>query len=127
MLNGVHHAAIICSDYKVSKDFYVSVLGLEIIAENYRRDKGSYKLDLKLPDGSQLELFSFPDPPLRVNRPEAQGLRHIAFSVDSINDVVESLRKKGVSVEDIRIDEFTGKKYTFFSDPDNLPLELYEN
>ncbi|MAA67084.1 MAG: hypothetical protein CL581_20185 [Alteromonadaceae bacterium] len=126
MLNGIHHAAIICSDYEKSKHFYVSVLGLEVIAENYRQARDSYKLDLKLPDGSQVELFSFPDRPPRPSYPEAQGLRHLAFSVSSIDDVVAQLTATGVEVEPVRIDEYTGKRYTFFSDPDDLPLELYE-
>ena len=126
MLNGIHHAAIICSDYEKSKHFYVSVLGLEVIAENYRQARDSYKLDLKLPDGSQVELFSFPDRPPRPSYPEAQGLRHLAFSVSSIDDVVAQLTATGVEVEPVRIDEYTGKRYTFFNDPDDLPLELYE-
>lgn len=126
MLKGIHHAAIICSDYAVSKNFYVEVLGLQVIAENYRAERGSYKLDLKLPDGSQIELFSFPDRPCRPSYPEAQGLRHLAFVVDSVEAVRAHLQDCGIAVEDIRVDEYTGKKFTFFSDPDNLPLELYE-
>lgn len=126
MLNGIHHAAIICSDYERSKHFYVSVLGLEVIAENYREARDSYKLDLKLADGSQVELFSFPDRPPRPSYPEAQGLRHLAFSVSSIDEVVTQLSANGVEVEPVRVDEYTGKRYTFFSDPDDLPLELYE-
>ncbi len=126
MLKGIHHAAIICSDYEVSKHFYVSILGLEIIAENYRAERDSYKLDLKLPDGSQIELFSFPNRPARPSYPEAQGLRHLAFGVPTIEHVVAHLESNDVAVEPIRVDEYTGKKYTFFSDPDDLPLELYE-
>lgn len=126
MLNSIHHAAIICSDYKISKAFYVSILGLEVIAENYRESRDSFKLDLKLPDGSQIELFSFPNSPARPSYPEAQGLRHLAFSVTSIESVKEHLTSQGVDVEPIRVDGFTLKKYTFFSDPDGLPLELYE-
>ena len=126
MLKGIHHAAIICSDYEKSKQFYVEVLGLSVVAENYRSDRNSYKLDLALPDGSQIELFSFPDRPKRPSYPEAQGLRHLAFKVDSLDVCIAQLTASGVSVEPIRIDEYTGKKYTFFSDPDDLPLELYE-
>lgn len=126
MLKGIHHAAIICSDYQKSKYFYVSVLGLEVVAENYRADRESYKLDLKLPDGSQIELFSFPERPIRPSFPEAQGLRHLAFSVTSIDEVLDQLTANGVDVEPVRVDEYTGKRFTFFSDPDKLPLELYE-
>jgi glyoxylase I family protein len=126
MLRGIHHAAIICSYYEKSRNFYVSILGLEVIAENYRGERDSYKLDLRLPDGSQIELFSFPRSPERLSYPEAQGLRHLAFLVSSIEAEVEHLKSYGVPVEPVRVDEYTGKKYTFFSDPDNLPLELYE-
>jgi len=126
MLKGIHHAAIICSDYKKSKHFYSSILGLEVIAENYRKDRDSYKLDLKLPDGGQIELFSFPGSPERPSYPEASGLRHLAFFVSSIEDFVKHLESAAVEVEPIRVDEYTGRKYTFFSDPDELPLELYE-
>ncbi|WP_428035401.1 SMU1112c/YaeR family gloxylase I-like metalloprotein [Amphritea sp.] len=126
MLAGVHHVAIICSDYPQSKHFYVSILGLEVIAENYRADKDSYKLDLRLPDGSQIELFSFPDRPARPSYPEALGLRHLAFSVGSIEAAVAHLTQHGITTEPVRTDEYTGKQYTFFSDPDNLPLELYQ-
>lgn len=127
MLNGIHHVAIICSDYQKSKSFYTRVLGFEIIAETYRQQRDSYKLDLALADGTQIELFSFPNPPKRVNTPEAQGLRHLAFRVDSVEDVVAYLKSKNIDVEAIRIDELTGKKFTFFQDPDGLPLELYQN
>ena len=126
MLKGIHHVAIICSDYEKSKHFYVSILGCEIIAENYRAERDSWKLDLQLPDGVQIELFSFPTPPERVSRPEARGLRHLAFQVDSVEEFVAHLTKHGIDAESIRIDEFTGKKFTFFADPDGLPLELYE-
>lgn len=125
-LNGIHHVAIICSDYNRSRHFYVEVLGLQVLAENYRAERDSWKLDLRLPDGSQLELFSFPNPPPRPSRPEAQGLRHLAFQVKDIQQQVEHLVTQGVEVEPIRVDEFTGMRYTFFQDPDNLPLELYE-
>lgn len=126
MLNSIHHAAIICSDYERSKHFYVSILGLEVIAENYREHRDSFKLDLKLPSGGQIELFSFPNPPPRPSSPEAQGLRHLAFNVESVEAVKTYLISQGIEVEPIRIDEYTNKKFTFFSDPDGLPLELYE-
>ncbi|WP_323845422.1 VOC family protein [Microbulbifer magnicolonia] len=126
MLEGIHHAAIICSDYRVSKHFYAGILGLEIIAENYRQARDSYKLDLRLPDGSQIELFSFPDRPPRPSYPEALGLRHLAFRVGNVEQSVAQLASAGVEVEPIRVDEYTGKKFTFFTDPDGLPLELYE-
>ena len=122
----IHHVAIICSDYERSKRFYVEVLGLRIIAENFRADRGSYKLDLALDDGKQIELFSFPDPPLRASYPEARGLRHVAFSVDNIDEAVAALRACNVACEATRIDQATGKRFTFFHDPDGLPLELYE-
>lgn len=126
MLKRIHHVALICSDYNVSKRFYTEVLGLKVIAENYRKARDSYKLDLALPDGSQLELFSFPNAPARPSYPEAQGLRHLAFSVDSVDEFSDYLRKQCVEVEPVRVDEYSGRKYTFFSDPDGLPLELYE-
>lgn len=127
MLKGIHHTAIICTNYEVSKHFYTNVLMLNVLAENYREHRDSYKLDLALPDGSQIELFSFPDAPKRPSYPEAQGLRHLAFKVEFINHVVTHLIANNVEVEPIRLDEYTGKKYTFFNDPDGLPLELYEN
>lgn len=127
MLNGIHHTAIICSDYDKSKAFYTQVLELKVLAETYREQRQSYKLDLALPDGSQIELFSFPNPPARVNNPEARGLRHLAFAVDSVEEAVKALNAKGVAVEPIRVDELTGKPFTFFKDPDGLPLELYQN
>ncbi|PMJ99289.1 hypothetical protein BCU12_21025 [Vibrio sp. 10N.261.55.A7] len=126
IVESIHHVAIICSDYQRSKAFYTDVLGLSIIAENYRESRDSYKLDLALPNGGQIELFSFPNPPERPSRPEAQGLRHLAFVTDSVEAAVSELNALGVEVEPIRIDEFTGKKFTFFQDPDGLPLELYE-
>jgi len=125
-LQGFHHVAIICSDYSRSKWFYTQVLGLTIIAETYRASRQSYKLDLALPDGSQIELFSFPCPPARVNNPEALGLRHLAFGVADLAAAVAELQSKGMAVEPVRIDELTGKRFTFFADPDGLPLELYE-
>lgn len=127
MLNRIHHIALICSDYERSKRFYTDVLGLTVISENYRRERRSYKLDLALPDGSQLELFSFPDSPQRPSYPEALGLRHLAFAVSNIDQAVEHLQDHGVAVEAIRVDEFTGKRFTFFQDPDQQPIELYED
>ena len=126
MLKSIHHAAIICSDYQISKHFYVSILGLELIAENYRAERDSFKLDLKLPNGGQIELFSFPNSPERPSFPEALGLRHLAFNVESVESVKAYLLSQGVDVEPIRVDEYTNRKFTFFSDPDGLPLELYE-
>ncbi|TAA48232.1 SMU1112c/YaeR family gloxylase I-like metalloprotein [Corallincola spongiicola] len=126
MLKGVHHMAIICSDYPRSKHFYCEILGLKIIAENYRAERRSYKLDLGLPDGTQIELFSFPNAPERPSYPEAQGLRHLAFAVSSMNEMVAYLSDHDINSEPIRIDEYTGKRYTFFADPDGLPIELYE-
>ncbi len=127
MLKRIHHAAIICSDYSRSKAFYVDALGLAVVAENYREARDSYKLDLALPDGSQIELFSFPDAPKRPSYPEAQGLRHLAFCVDDVEQVKHELELKGIEVEPIRVDEFTGKQFTFFADPDGLPLEVYQS
>lgn len=126
VLQTVHHVALICSDYAKSKHFYTKILGLKIIAENYRVARDSWKLDLALPDGAQLELFSFPRPPARPSRPEACGLRHLAFVVRDLEVYVEWLESNGVVVEPVRIDEFTHKRFTFFQDPDGLPLELYE-
>lgn len=126
MFNAIHHVAIICSDYPTSKHFYTQVLGLKVIAENYREARDSYKLDLALPNGSQVELFSFPGAPNRPSFPEAQGLRHLAFLVDDVDQVKAYLESNDVEVEPIRIDEFTGKAFTFFQDPDGLPLEIYQ-
>ncbi|MEZ8086121.1 VOC family protein [Vibrio sp. 10N.222.54.B12] len=126
MLKGIHHAAIICSNYDASKHFYTEILKLEIIAENYREARQSYKLDLALPNGAQIELFSFPNAPERPSFPEAQGLRHLAFCVDDVQQIKSYLEEQRIEVEQIRIDEFTGKAFTFFADPDGLPLELYE-
>ncbi|NRA71423.1 MAG: VOC family protein [Gammaproteobacteria bacterium] len=126
MLKSIHHAAIICSDYQQSKHFYHVVLGLEIIAENYRAEQDSYKLDLKLPEGGQIELFSFEGAPIRPSFPEAQGLRHLAFTVECVDKIAQYLISQGVAVEPIRVDPYTDKKFTFFSDPDGLPLELYQ-
>ncbi|MGL5431160.1 MAG: SMU1112c/YaeR family gloxylase I-like metalloprotein [Vibrio sp.] len=126
MLKRIHHAAIICSDYPCSKAFYTEILGLRIVAENYRAERDSYKLDLALPDGSQIELFSFAHPPARASFPEAQGLRHLAFAVEDVAHCKTQLEQQGIEVEPIRIDQYTGKAYTFFADPDGLPLELYQ-
>ena len=126
MLNRLHHAAIICSDYARSKRFYVEVLGLRIVAENFRAARQSWKLDLALPDGAQIELFSFPDAPPRPSWPEAQGLRHLAFEVDDVQACKAQLEAQGIAVEPVRVDEFTGKAFVFFADPDGLPLELYQ-
>lgn len=126
-LQGIHHIAIICSDYQRSKDFYTRVLGFAVIGEHYREARGSWKLDLGLPGGGQIELFSFPDPPARPSRPEARGLRHLAFAVEDVGAWSAYLRSHGVRVEEERIDEYTGRRFTFFADPDGLPLELYES
>jgi glyoxylase I family protein len=124
---GIHHVAIICSDYQQSKKFYIEVLGFKIIQETYRAERNSYKLDLQVGNsGEQIELFSFPNPPKRVNRPEACGLRHLAFVVDNLDRSVAQLKAHKIAVEEIRVDELTGKRFTFFADPDGLPLELYE-
>jgi glyoxylase I family protein len=126
-LNSIHHLAIICSDYQVSKHFYTEVLGLKILNEVYRTDRHSYKLDLSVNGRYQIELFSFPEPPERVSDPEARGLRHIAFETDDLTQSVNLLNRMGVNTEQIRLDEFTGKKFVFFQDPDGLPIELYES
>ena len=126
MFNRIHHIAIICSDYARSKRFYVETLGLEIVREVYREDRKSFKLDLKVGETYQLELFSFPDPPDRPSRPEACGLRHIAFEVDNVEAAARELSAKGIALEPIRIDEYTNKRFTFFRDTDDLPIEIYE-
>ena len=126
LFHGIHHIAIICSDYEISKHFYTKILGFNIIQEVYRKERKSYKLDLQLPGYARIELFSFESPPKRVSSPEACGLRHLAFRVDNIASVLKYLEENGIQCEPIRIDEYTGKRYTFFKDPDDLPLELYE-
>lgn len=126
MLKSIHHIAVICSDYERSKRFYTEVLGLEIIREVYRLERQSYKLDLALNGHYVIELFSFPDPPPRPSRPEAAGLRHLAFAVEDIDKAVANLHAHEVITEPIRIDPYTSKRFTFFTDPDGLPLELYE-
>jgi glyoxylase I family protein len=125
-LNRVHHIAIICSDYQRSKQFYCDILGLKIVREVFRAERNSYKLDLEVNGLYQIELFSFPNPVARPSHPEACGLRHLAFEVDNIGEAVSEIINQGVIVEPIRIDEFTGKRFTFFADPDGLPIEFYE-
>lgn len=125
-LQKLHHVAIIASDYARSKDFYTRILGLKIISETHRIERNSHKLDLALLDGTQIELFSFPSPPPRRSYPEACGLRHLAFSVTHLDREVAELEAMGVPVEVVRLDDLTGKRFTFFADPDGLPIELYE-
>ena len=125
-LNKVHHIAIICSDYQRSLDFYTHVLGLRVLAEHYREERQSYKTDLALGDDYIIELFSFPSPPSRLTRPEAAGLRHLAFEVDNIDEAVRELDALGINHETVRTDEYTSKRFLFFQDPDGLPIELYE-
>lgn len=125
-LSRIHHVAIICSDYERSRRFYTETLGLPVIRETWRPERRSWKLDVAVGDHAQIELFSFPDAPPRPSFPEAQGLRHLAFATDDLDACVVSLRAAGVSVEPVRLDELTGKRFVFFADPDGLPLELYE-
>tara|TARA_R110002126_G_scaffold16146_3_gene65033 strand:- start:1434 stop:1823 length:390 start_codon:yes stop_codon:yes gene_type:complete len=122
----IHHIAIICDDYQRSKKFYTDVLGLEILQEIYRTERDSFKLDLALNGKYIIELFSFPNPPKRVSRPEAVGLRHLSFSVGDLEESIEFLTNHRIATEPIRIDETTGKRFTFFADPDGLPIEFYE-
>ncbi|RXG20853.1 SMU1112c/YaeR family gloxylase I-like metalloprotein [Leeuwenhoekiella aequorea] len=126
MLKGVHHIAIICSNYSISRKFYTEVLKLEILKETYREERKSYKLDLALNGNYIIELFSFENPPKRNSRPEANGLRHLAFSVENLDAAIQKLQSKTIQTEPIRVDPITGKRFTFFEDPDKLPLELYE-
>jgi len=125
-LNSIHHIAVICSDYEKSKTFYTEILGLEVIQEVYRKERDSYKLDLALNGQYVIELFSFPNPPQRPSRPEAVGLRHLAFSTSDLDACIAELAKHQIESEPIRIDEFTGKRFTFIADPDDLPIEFYE-
>lgn len=125
-INGVHHIAIICSDYERSKYFYTKILGFNVLREVYREERRSYKLDLEVAGQYQIELFSFPEPALRPSRPEAAGLRHLAFEVNDIEQATSAVNTHGVVTETVRIDEFTGKRFTFFADPDGLPIEFYE-
>lgn len=126
MLHSIHHIAIICSDYAVSKRFYIEILGLTVIREVYREERQSWKLDLALNGEYVIELFSFPDPPKRPSYPEATGLRHLAFATDDLESEINRLSELGVTTEYIRMDEHTGFLYTFLADPDGLPIELYE-
>lgn len=121
LVRGTHHAAVICSDYARSKTFYTEVLGLTVVAEVYRAARDSYKLDLKLPDGTQVELFSFPNPPPRPSYPEACGLRHLAFAVADLDAMVTHSKRHGVAVEPVGVDEYTGRRFAYFADPDGLP------
>ena len=125
-LNRIHHVAVIASDYERSKRFYAEVLGLKVVAETYRKERDSWKLDLAVGGDYQIELFTFPGAPERPSYPEARGLRHLAFEVDDVDAAAEELRGKGIEVEAVRVDPVTGKKFVFFADPDGLPLELYE-
>lgn len=125
-IGAVHHVALICADYQRSKLFYTDILGFEVLDENYRSERDSWKLDLAVPGGMQLELFSFPNAPARPSGPEAQGLRHLCFAVEDLDAWVGYLRHRRISVEEVRVDPYTGKRFTFFKDPDSLPLELYE-
>lgn len=125
MFTHIHHVAVIASDYEKSKKFYTELLGFPIINEAYREERKSYKCDLKVGE-SQIELFSFPDPPKRPNQPEAAGLRHLCLGVDNIEKTVETLEGKSIACEPVRVDPYTGRKFTFFKDPDGLPLEIYE-
>ncbi|MCI0766215.1 VOC family protein [Bacillus sp. TL12] len=126
-ISKVHHIAIICSNYKISKEFYTKILGFEVVNELYREERNSYKLDLRVGKQYQIELFSFPNPPKRQSFPEAAGLRHLAFAVTDIQEAVRHLNQCGVDTEPIRVDEITGRRFVFFQDPDCLPLELYED
>jgi glyoxylase I family protein len=125
-INRIHHIAVICFDYQKSKHFYSEILGFKILSEAYREARQSYKLDLEVGNQYQIELFSFPNPPARPSRPEAAGLRHLAFEVDDIDEAIAHIKAFNVTIEPIRIDEFTGKRFTFFADPDGLPIEFYE-
>ena len=125
-LSKIHHIAIIVSNYETAKDSYVNKLNFPIIRENYRPERNDWKLDLRVNEYTELEIFAEPDPPKRVNRPEACGLRHLAFCVESVEQTVKELAEVGIECEPIRVDAYTGKKMTFFQDPDGLPLELHE-
>ncbi len=125
-IRGIHHLAIICSDYPQSRAFYTGTLGFAVLSEHYRQARDSWKLNLALPDGSQIELFSFPAPPPRPSRPEACGLRHLALRTDDLDSDIACLAAAGVECEAVRVDEYTGRRFTFLADPDGLPIELYE-
>lgn len=126
MIKRIHHVAIICSNYEISKKFYTEILGLKILKETFRKERLSYKLDLAIENDYIIELFSFPNPPLRVSSPEARGLRHLCFEVEDLSKSKFHLEQKKIICEDIRIDEITGKRFFFFQDPDRLPIEFYE-
>ena len=125
-LNSVHHIAIIVSDIEKAREFYINKLGFEVIRENYRKERDDWKLDLRVDEHTELEIFAEKNPPKRVNRPEACGLRHLAFRVESVEEAVKELAEMGIECEPIRTDSFTGEKMTFFFDPDGLPLEIHE-
>ncbi|USF26602.1 hypothetical protein N510_001530 [Firmicutes bacterium ASF500] len=125
LFNQMHHVAIIVSDYQKAKEFYVEKLGFPVLRENYRLDKGDWKLDLKFGDG-ELEIFAIPGAPPRPNYPEAQGLRHLAFRVDDVERAVKELEAQGIECELVRLDPYSQRRFTFFHDPDGLPLELHE-
>lgn len=125
-VSGLHHVALICSNYERSKRFYVTVLNARVMAETYRSERQSWKLDLALSDNTRLELFSFPSPPARLTHPEACGLRHVALAVEDLDACIAHLVRCAVAVEPVRVDELTGGRFTFFADPDGLPIELYE-
>lgn len=126
MLDIIHHIAIIVSDIEAAKKFYVTKLGFPIIRENYRPERGDWKLDLSMNDTTELELFAVKNPPERVSRPEACGLRHLAFKVESVDNMVKELARREIECEPVRLDAYTGKKLTFFFDPDGLPIEIHE-
>ncbi|MBG9444263.1 SMU1112c/YaeR family gloxylase I-like metalloprotein [Cytobacillus firmus] len=126
-LNRIHHIAIICSDYKKSKLFYVDILGLQVLREVYREERKSYKLDLEVNGSYQIELFSFPNPPERQSYPEGAGLRHLAFEVEDVEEWITYLHARDIKAEPVRIDPYTNKRFTFFKDPDGLPIEIYES
>jgi glyoxylase I family protein len=126
MINKIHHIAIICSNYEISKNFYTEILDLKIIRETFRSERKSHKLDLALNGEYIVELFSFPDPPKRKSRPEAAGLRHLAFEVDNLDETILHLTSHSIEVEPVRVDETTGKRFTFIADPDDLPIEFCE-
>lgn len=125
-LSKIHHIAIIVSNYESAKDFYVNKLGFSIIRENYRQERKDWKMDLRVNEHIELEIFVEENPPKRVNHPEASGLRHLAFCVESVEQTLEELEKLGIECEPVRLDDYTGKKMTFFHNPDGLPLEIHE-
>lgn len=125
-LDTIHHIAIIVSDYQRSKDFYVNKLGFSVVRENYREDRGDWKLDLRINDTTELEIFGAQNPPKRVTRPEAAGLRHLAFYTENVEETAAQLEEMGIPVEPVRVDPYSQRKFTFFADPDGLPLELHE-